>query len=495
MSTPSDRRLHPASPVFELIEGLKQFLLPLVILLFTGRGDRNEFISMAIVAVIALRSIITYFTYRFRIDDSGVEIRSGVIFKSTRNIPFDRIQNVTLKQSIVHRIFGVADVQLESAGGTKAEGTMRVLSLDDAHALEATVRERSRRAAPVAEGVAGVAVPGTPYPLPDSVPPQTLLALEIPDLLRLGLTSNRALVLAIAGIGIMLQFNSEEWFAWLTPMLSDAFGSAGEISGGQLVFAIAVLVLIVLFIAMLASVVITAARYHEFVLTDDGKRLRVERGLLTRLRAALQRRRIQAFTIDEGLMHRFFKRRGLRVDSAGVARDQERSLRDLVPIAEPAKIDEIVAHLLAPRASWPVTSWRSLHPAAWRREFVRPVIWSLLLSIGGVLWFGEWGLAFLALIPIGFIRARVWARYAAYAEENGVIAVREGWLRRTWRFAEVRKLQVLSMTETPFDRRAGMATLHLDTAGASADTLALRIRYLPRADAVALRDKLATAIA
>ena len=66
-------------------------------------------------------------------------------------------------------------------------------------------------------------------------------------------------------------------------------------------------------------------------------------------------------------------------------------------------------------------------------------------------------------------------------------------MRRTWRFAEVRKLQVMLLTQSPFDRRWGMATLSLDTAGAQGALL--RIRYLPLADAEALRDKLATRIA
>ena len=487
MQTPSDRRLHPASPVFELIEGLKRFFLPLVILLVTGRGDRNEFISMAIVGLIALASIVRYFTYRFRIDDKGVEIRSGMIFRTVRNVPFDRIQNVSLKQSIVHRMFGVADVELESAGGAKAEGTMRVLSLADAHALEATVRERH-----VVATTADVATATGVAAAAPAAPAERLLKLEVPDLLRLGLVDNRALVLALAGIGIAMQFGTDDIIARLQPQIAGAVGATDAMSGAQIVVAVGVLVIGVLFVAMLVSMVITVARYFDFVLTDDGRRLRVERGLLTRLRAALQRRRIQAFTINESLLHRFFSRRSLHVDSAGAARDQERSLRDLVPIAEPARIDALVAHLLAPRAEWPLSEWRSLHPRAWRREFVRPVLWSAFLSTGATLAFGTWGLWFLALIPLGYARARVWARNAAYAEQHGVIAFREGWLRRTWRFAEVRKLQVLLLTQTPLDRRAGMATLSLDTAGAGAAPL--RIRYLPIADAELLRDKLAAKV-
>jgi putative membrane protein len=53
---------------------------------------------------------------------------------------------------------------------------------------------------------------------------------------------------------------------------------------------------------------------------------------------------------------------------------------------------------------------------------------------------------------------------------------------------------VLAVVQGPFDRRHGMATLVLDTAGADATAPALRVRYLPEDDARALRDRLAMAV-
>ena len=73
-----ERRLHPTSPLFVLGGSLRQFAIPLVVLLLTGRGDRNEFISAIVVGLLALHSIAQYFTFRFRIDPDGVVIRSGV---------------------------------------------------------------------------------------------------------------------------------------------------------------------------------------------------------------------------------------------------------------------------------------------------------------------------------------------------------------------------------------------------------------------------------
>ena len=97
-------------------------------------------------------------------------------------------------------------------------------------------------------------------------------------------------------------------------------------------------------------------------------------------------------------------------------------------------------------------------------------------------------------VPLFLLRARVWARHAGYSEEAGVIAVREGWLDKSWRFAEIRKLQSLQLAQSPFDRRHGMASLLMDTVGASPFEPPLRVRYLPLAEAIALRDRLAAAM-
>src|SRR5688572_1467395 len=135
-----ERRLHPLSFLFTLISQLKQFAIPLLVLLFTGRKNSNDLWGLVGVGVLALVSVGQYFTYRYRLDADGVVIRSGLLQRSLRHIPFARIQNVSLHQTLLHRLFGVAEVRLESAGSAKPEGQMRVLRLADAHDLERQIR-------------------------------------------------------------------------------------------------------------------------------------------------------------------------------------------------------------------------------------------------------------------------------------------------------------------------------------------------------------------
>ena len=54
-----------------------------------------------------------------------------------------------------------------------------------------------------------------------------------------------------------------------------------------------------------------------------------------------------------GLLHRWFGRRALRVDTATVqAANETRALKYLAPIATPEACDALVHHLL-PQAAWP----------------------------------------------------------------------------------------------------------------------------------------------
>uniref|UniRef100_A0A8J8AY20 PH domain-containing protein n=1 Tax=Coralloluteibacterium stylophorae TaxID=1776034 RepID=A0A8J8AY20_9GAMM len=245
----------------------------------------------------------------------------------------------------------------------------------------------------------------------------------------------------------------------------------------------------------LLSVLLAVLTYHGFTLSEQDGRLQVQRGLLTRVRASVPRHRIQAFAVGESLLQRLFRRRDLRVDTAvRTSGNDARGLRELAPIADPGAVDALVRDLL-PGTAWPDLHWQRLDPRAWRRMVVAPSWIVLGLSAMAAMRFGAWGALGLALLPLVVVRARLWARHARYAVGERLVAVHEGWLHRRWRFAEIGKLQGLRLAQSPFDRRLGMATLWIDTAGAALADLPLRIRYLPLAEAEALYRRLGAEIA
>jgi putative membrane protein len=479
----AERRLHPMSWLFVLLQQLKQFVVPLVALLVFGRGDRNELWSLIGVGVLVIVSVWRYFTYRFGVVGDTLVVRSGLLERSLRVIPFARIHNVALEQSVLHRLFGVAEVRLESAGGQKPEAEMRVLKLSDALALEALVRRR------------GMAVEATAAATPEATP---LLSLSPADIVRVGLVSNRGLIVVGAAIGGLSQASPrlvpnlvEGWAQWLLGWASDN----GADSPAHLAIAGVSLVLVVIALLRLFSILLALLQYYGFRLSETGRRLTVERGLLARWRTSASRRRIQAWTLREGMMHRLLKRRSIDIDTAvAEQQNQQRALRELAPVATPDACDALIAHLL-PRSSWPRLEWRALPQRAWWRLALPGVPFNLALAAVATWFLGAWGLLVLLWLPWSAYVARRHILGAGYAIDGELVAVREGWWRRHWRFAELDKLQALTLTRNPVDRRCGTATLWLDTAGAGAMAPPLRIRFLPEEEARALHAQLSRTMA
>ena len=477
-----DRRLHPMSWLFIVLQQLKAFAIPVLLLFVTGRGAQSELIGLIGIAGIAVAAVVRYLTFRFRLEPNGIVILSGLLQRTRRDIPYERVHDVLLHRTVLHRLFGVTEVRLESAGGGKAEAEMRVLALGDAQAIEAIVRERGGLAVPVAEAQ-------------DALPTRPLVALPVGEVVKLGLISNRGLVVVAAIAGAALQALPDRWnqpreWSALWRLIGDHPVPPGWLTGPSgLALLIVTVVLAVVVILRVFSVSLALLQFYGFTLSEAGRQLRLERGLLTRLRHHVPARRIQAWWIRETPLHRWFGRQTLTVDRAVRPGEDEGGGRELVPLATPTRVSEIVATLIG-REHWPPAAWLPLHPRAWRRLIVVPTL-VVGLAAAVALWrFGPIGLVVLGVLPLVVVRARLWAAHAAYAEIPGrLVAVREGWLNRSWRFTEIGKLQTVRLTESPFDRRHGMATLWLDTAGASS-AHPLRIPYLPAADARALYTRL-----
>lgn len=470
-----ERRLHPFSWLFVLLEQLRQFALPLIALLFFGRGGGNtwEWFGLVGVGVLTALAVIRYFTYRFRIDADELVIRSGILHRNVRRIPLARIQNVALKRNLLHRAFGVAEVQLESAvGGISAEAQMRVLSMRDAHALEVLVRSRASSGAVEADG--------------ESEPErgERLLQLSTLELVKLGLTSNRGLLIGAAGLGVFSQVDGDGFGAALGGWLKALFGQARGLDLGPAEWMLALLGLGLLLAAALRalSVLLVLLQYHGFQLHQLDQRLSVESGLLTRVRSHAPLHKIQHWTLRESLLHRLFGRRSLEVETAVMqAANESRGLHALAPIAPPALIDGLLARWL-PWLALPQLDWQPLHPQAWRRLAFWPVLLTLLASVPLILRFGLVGAALLLLLPWWILRARRLAARCGWAISDRVLAYRSGWMDRRLSFAEIGKLQGVQLRQSPFDRRRGMASLVADSAGANPlGGHRLEIDFLPEA--------------
>lgn len=485
-----ERRLHPMSWLFVLIQQLKQFIVPILVLFVFGRGDRNDLWGLVAIFILGAISLWQYYTYRFRIGEDSLQIRSGMLQRTLRQIPFARIHNVGLHQTLLHRMFGVAEVRLESAGGIKPEAEMRVLTLKDALALEALVRRR-RTVSPTAADVSAI------DPTTDDAS-EILLTLPTAEVIRIGLISNRGMIVIGGAFAALSQINYELISGLFKSLAYGMFGVVETYGRGHELMTVVIMVVVVVMVIRLFSVLLALLQYSGFRLEEHGRRLTLERGLLTRIRTSTPRRRIQSWTLREGMLHRLFGRRTLEVSTAVLdngSHSQPRSLREVAPVALPERCDALIRRL-APRLRWPITEWQPMHRwMGWRLFAPRLLVTTAVAVLGGAK-FGALGVALVALwVPWAAYMSWQDARHAGYATDDTMIAIRSGWWSRKWRFAEISKLQAIRISQSPLERRLGMATLLLDTAGGTAMAEPLRLRFLAEADARSLHARLSREVA
>ena len=139
---PSEQRLHPISILFAFGGSLKAFALPGLLVLIAGRSTSGgpggsfgrlspnwEVWLMLFLIPAAAAAIARYLSFRLRYEATDIIIRSGILFRNERHIPYSRIQNLEAVRNIFHRLFGVVEVRVENASAKETEARIAVLPL------------------------------------------------------------------------------------------------------------------------------------------------------------------------------------------------------------------------------------------------------------------------------------------------------------------------------------------------------------------------------
>src|SRR5687767_3006199 len=144
---PSENRLHPYSILFAFLTQIRLFVVPGIFVMMgsSSRGDGwwTPWMMLLIIPN-AIVAVLRYVTFRYRYDDSDMVIRSGLVFRKERHIPYARIQNIDAVQNVLHRLLHVVEVKVETGGGETAEARMSVLPMTAFHEMRAHVFGQQR---------------------------------------------------------------------------------------------------------------------------------------------------------------------------------------------------------------------------------------------------------------------------------------------------------------------------------------------------------------
>ncbi|QEG22430.1 PH domain-containing protein [Mariniblastus fucicola] len=480
--------LHPSSLVFTVISQLRQNLIPAIIALFGAAKGNYVFIGIA--AVIFVLSIVAatvrYLTLRYSIQNGELAVQSGLLFRRLRKIPTSRIQNIDLVQNVLHRMFGVAEVRVETASGTEPEATLRVLSLKQVEQLRAKVKSAAKSDANVP------AIPGIADSEGESTTESTateLLRIPISWLVKAGLSSNRGMVLVGFMFGIYYQNlpDDDRDFRNVRDRIEGMSNIIPDLGDGLQFWAVwTVATLALLLLIRILGVGWFILRFFGYQLTQQGDDFKISCGLFTKVSATVPVKRIQFISIHRSMIMRWLGLASIRIETAGGAGKNSEdatttvSKRWFVPVVPESKLTELM-NVIRPQLDWQEQSfdWQPLAIRASSRFVRGSIIMTFVLMLVGLGVSRPWGwVPGLVLCPLLIWYAVKRSRSTKYARIDKGVVFRSGVFTKKTSITFFEKIQGASLSQTPFDRRWGMRTLSVDTAAAGPASHTIAVRFL-----------------
>jgi putative membrane protein len=466
-------RLHPLTIAFGLLKAARG-IIPAIPLLLFGNKIYGFMLLMAVVASTIATALARYFSFSYRIEGNELITQHGIIERKQRSIPLERIQEIRVEQGVLHRVFDVVDAKIETGGGEGAEASLSVLSRSEVERLRQAVFERAAKIrAGAGAGMAEERVDVAPEPV-------VIRRLGLKDLVLIGLTTNH-LISALALAGALWNFAQEhvpEGFRRRAGNLLYRESSRLFTQDRALTIALVVLgALAVMLIGAFFSTVVAIIRFYGFTLSLAGEDLRRRYGLFTRRASSLPRRRIQVLKIEEKLFRRLFGLAILRADTSGSHREHkdDNAGRDvLLPIARRNEVDSLLTTFFPDFDAGPIegaegtegAEWRRVSRLAIRRGMIKGAV---VCALAAAFLFGAYQQPFalwpLALAPLIYFISVANYRSLRYTLSERYFCARHGWAGRSTHIVPINKVQAVEIHQSPFDRRLGLATLRVDTAG------------------------------
>lgn len=352
-----------------------------------------------VVLFVAL-SWVSWLFSRFRLTDSLVEVRSGVLFRRHRQVRYDRIQAVDITRPVLARILRLSQVVVRSAGGHEAHLRLSFLAQRDAVALRDRLTDlatHSGAGAHADEALASV----TPGRRVIQVPPlrQLQAALWRPSVLLLGLL--------LVGSAVELGLGHPQLAFAAVPIVL----GVGSAHGRQLLNEL------------------------NFVLETTPAALRAQHGLLELRATTVPFHRIQAVELTQPLLWRPFGWWRIELNVAGSHPGREATeTSTILPVGTYAEALDVLALAIQPPPS-------DLLAAATQ-------------GTGNAVGFTTSPLAARLVDPLTCGRT-------GYAVTESAIVIRHGRLDRVAQIVPHARIQSTGLSEGPLERVLGIATVRL----------------------------------
>lgn len=418
--------------------------------------------ELAVIVVIVFM-VISYLQYRrffFYVVGDKFIIEKGLLSRDKITIPFDRIQTVNITQNVIQQVLKVVAVKIDTAGSAQRELEISALENSYARELQKFLIERKEEAAPDEkvenhqEELKEEEVKASDFAK------EPLVKLSFRQLLLVGITENHlrtALVVFAVLNGYFWQYE-EYLLKPLEPLIEQ--GTSYVLTRWLILLPIGIILFI--FIATLISVVQVLLRYFNLRFFISEKGVQLSSGLLKRSEFQVPVKKIQYIKWTSNPLRKILGIRSLVVKKAASEELGDRQ-GIKVPGCDERQINRVFDQFFPERKEGGFIWYR-----AHQLLFLQLGIWLGLvpaIAMLGLSFVNPWlvvpGLFYM---PVSLFFIYRYFRTVMMAVNRDLILIRKGWVYPSYLMLKLGKLQNISLHQSIFQKRRGLASLRFYTA-------------------------------
>jgi len=423
----------------------------------TGNLDYLLWSAAGLVVVMMLFSIMSWLRFHYRLEGDQLMVKRGILQREQLSIEFARVQKTRVLEPFYLRPFGLALLEVDTAGSAKEEVTLGGIDINLARTLRDNIvsRQQPDEDEEQAHNTEGPAVARD----------TAVLSRSNKQIALYGLTHNGMFWIVAAVAAVVSQADqSDSWglFKHVARLFDYKIWSSLQLS--LIIFGL-------LMILPLASIMASFWRHYGYTLYRVGETWRRHSGLISKNDESIKQHKIQSLIWQQNFVARGLGLVNMRLKqtSAGVAASAQGQLNKrkpafLVPALLPHEAEQLTSQLL-PGAQCIDTDFSSVD----RKYISRTLLfrWSLPATVITIVTTEllDWRAAFLwpVIMMVGWLLLRQFWRRLGYAIDGQYGVVRTGFIGSKTTVFPLFKVQRVDIRQSPGQRRHKLAhlTIHL----------------------------------
>ncbi|MBC2216059.1 PH domain-containing protein [Listeria welshimeri] len=481
-----ERRLHPIALIKEIITNIRRNIVPIVVGLFSvfrainSRGYLPNWAVYLIIVIVVLLvltpAVLKYITYKYTLEDQGIRIKYGLIFRKNTYIPYERIQTVQKKQWFFFIPFNVCQVLIETAGGNgKAEADLVAVPVgvvDELKDLRDGKKAAIQEVTPETEEkeVAEAEVEA----------PEKTVVLQTKQLILMAVTSGGVFGTLLIVLAFMQQFRDVIPTDWMETQAEQLWKM------GIIVFII--LIILLLLVLWGISIVTTLFKYFQFKLMKYPHSLVIEKGLLERNHTTISLARTQGITIIESPLRQMLGLVAVKVITAGNSGDEKQSGDILLlPIMKKDLALKTLKEML-PNYVFEIEEMERAPKSSLRRFLRIYLIWTIIPALVASIMFFPLGLvSFILPILAGIKAISSYRATGLFTHKHTLLVQSRPFISKLTHIIRKERIQGLSIRQSIWMEKGTSRHLNVWLKSGSTSTEAF-VRYINKDQAITIHN-------